>query len=130
VKQRWNYKEITDCVEKEIKHLLDVAHGKTGDEAEFRRQWAYGVYLMWEMLTVGHCDPLDDVRLQALVNDMEGREEDVDREEYAGNRGFHDEKLAWGDEVRVDLDKEVLFADMRVLLSRSFPGCAFKIGVE
>lgn len=125
MRQRWDYKEITDCVEKEIKHLLGTAHEKSGEEAEFRRQWAYGVYLMWEMLTIENCDPLDDVRLQALVNDI-AKKDGVDREEYDGNREFP----RYGNEVRVNLDKDLLLANMRVLLSRSFPGCAFKIGVE
>jgi hypothetical protein len=71
--KQWSYKEVTDCTEREIKYLVSASRGRVGDEAEFLRQWAYGAYLMWEMLTLGHCDPLDDVRLQALANNGEER---------------------------------------------------------
>jgi hypothetical protein len=111
--KQWSYKEVTDCTEREIKYLVSASRRRVGDDAEFLRQWAYGAYLMWEMLTMGHCDPLDDVRLQALANSMEKR--GGAEGQGSGNDGdrapgtFHEEEVTCGNEARVGLDGQLLF---------------------
>lgn len=48
----WSYAQITDQAKSQISSLMAEAEDRPDEEAQHLRQWAYGVYLMWERLTL------------------------------------------------------------------------------
>lgn len=58
--KKLSYEEITKATMLRIEHLAACANAKSKDSAETRahhnqllREWAYGAYMLWEMLTTG-----------------------------------------------------------------------------
>ncbi|QWE98113.1 MULTISPECIES: hypothetical protein [unclassified Cupriavidus] len=49
----WDYKEVTNEAEHRIQQLLEASRGKPAEEAERLRQFAHGVYVLWDGLTLG-----------------------------------------------------------------------------
>jgi hypothetical protein len=65
----WTYKQITEEAERQITALMEDASRKPKKEDQaLLRQWAYGVYLGWNRLTMGWMEDGDDERLKALTN--------------------------------------------------------------
>jgi len=63
----WSYREATDAPERRIKQLMNPARPQEPDDARIYRQWAYGVFLGWQELTMGWQDDGDSERLEALT---------------------------------------------------------------
>lgn len=64
--KQWDYREITEVAEAEIRQLLQEAERNPSD-ARLLRHWAYGAYLGWRSITTDRQEPSDDARLKALV---------------------------------------------------------------
>jgi DNA-binding NarL/FixJ family response regulator len=64
--KQWDYRQITDVAEAEIRQLLQEADRNPSD-ARLLRHWAYGAYLGWRSITTGRQEAADDARLKALV---------------------------------------------------------------
>lgn len=63
----WSYAQITDQAKSQISSLMAEAEDRPDEEAQHLRQWAYGVYLMWERLTCGWREIGDDDRMRSLT---------------------------------------------------------------
>ena len=61
----WSYRELTDQAEARIRSLMDPARETP---LQLRREWAYGVFLGWQVMTMGYIDAGDISRLEALVS--------------------------------------------------------------
>lgn len=49
----WDYAEVTREAEHRITQLIEASKGRPADEAQRLRQLAYGVYVLWDGLTLG-----------------------------------------------------------------------------
>ncbi len=66
--KKWTYEEITTASKTKITQLMKQAAARLDkDEVCTWRQWAYGVYLMWDGLTAGCQKAGDNVRMMALT---------------------------------------------------------------
>ena len=63
-KGSWNYAQVTALAREEITRLLADAAQRPAAEAELVRQWAYGMFLLWDR-TTGQCQQAVD--RQALL---------------------------------------------------------------
>lgn len=64
----WTYDEITQCAEKCVNALTVPLHGDSEEDICLRRSWAFGVYLGWSWLTVGHQKEGDAERIERLAS--------------------------------------------------------------
>jgi hypothetical protein len=67
-KDSWNYPYVTQLAREEIGRMLADVASRPSSEAELMRQWAYGMFLLWDR-TTGQCQRSDDRQaLLALVS--------------------------------------------------------------
>jgi hypothetical protein len=70
-KHTWTYEEITNEAEARIKHLMALATEKRSTQetssALSIEDYAYGVYMFWNGLTVVTQEPDDVQRLEAMT---------------------------------------------------------------
>lgn len=66
----WNYDEVTETAIKKILMLKERATKRSEQEKKSYNDWAYGVYLGWEMLTMGRQKNGDDDRIRNLANSV------------------------------------------------------------
>lgn len=68
----YSYAAITAHCAAQIAQFMAESRRKSGAEACYRRERAYGVYIGWRALVGGHADQAlflrDDLRLEALLN--------------------------------------------------------------
>lgn len=68
----WDYAAITQAAEERITGLMDRARQTQANDKQLEtrllRQWAYGVYLLWDDLTIGWQNDGDDARMEALTD--------------------------------------------------------------
>ncbi len=69
IHKRWSYRQVTEATEAQIRSLVEQARSKP-EEARLFRQWAYGVYLGWESLTVGWRIDGDGERMKLLAESV------------------------------------------------------------
>ena len=55
----WNYEQVTALTRAEISRLADGAVNRPAAEAELVRQWAYGMFLLWDRVTA-QCQRAED----------------------------------------------------------------------
>lgn len=68
-KGSWDYKQLTALAESEIARLLDDAAARPPAEGELVKQWAYGMFLLWDR-TTAQCQRAEErARLLALLPD-------------------------------------------------------------
>ncbi len=60
----WSYRKITLEAERRIRSLVE---GRSPEDERLYRQWAYGVHLGWNSLTMGWQQDDDGERLEALA---------------------------------------------------------------
>jgi len=66
-KGSWNYQQMTALARDEITRLLADVAQRPAAEAELVRQWAYGMFLLWDR-TTGQCQqPADRQALLGMV---------------------------------------------------------------
>lgn len=63
----WTYKQISEATQKTINLLIEKAAHESGKEAQLFRNWAYGVFLMWEFLTCNWREEGDEKRMEKLL---------------------------------------------------------------
>jgi hypothetical protein len=63
----WSYAAITAAAEARIRSLTDNSQASDPHAMRLRREWAYGVYLGWNELTLGWQNDGDDERLRTLT---------------------------------------------------------------
>lgn len=70
-KRTWTYEEITTTAERQISNnmRLSASSQAKGDEwaANHLANFAWGVWHMWDVLTIGWQEPGDSKRLQAMT---------------------------------------------------------------
>ncbi|NHZ37808.1 hypothetical protein [Massilia rubra] len=71
--RHYSYAAITTHCAAQIAQFMAEARRRSGAEACYRRERAYGVYIGWRALVGGHADQAmfhrDDLRLEALLSD-------------------------------------------------------------
>lgn len=65
--KRWSYTAITTAAEARIISLMTTDMEEGSAHADHRRQWAYGVFLGWNSLTLGWQNDGDSARLESLA---------------------------------------------------------------
>jgi hypothetical protein len=65
--ESWTYDSITATAEAQIKRLMECKETMPAATVRFRRDWAYGVYILWYELTCGWQADGDDRRLRELT---------------------------------------------------------------
>ena len=67
----YTYESITQHCFEQITRLIDEATRRTGHEARYRQERAYGIYIGWRALVAEHTPPEvfygDDRRLEAIL---------------------------------------------------------------
>ena len=63
----WSYATVTEHAERQICSLIAEADDRPEEEGQHLREWAYGVYLMWECLTCGWREAGDDDKMRSLA---------------------------------------------------------------
>lgn len=64
----WNYRDLTDVVERELANLVHQADRVEDLEGKLVvRQWAFGMFSYWSTLTVGHRAVDDFERLEKIA---------------------------------------------------------------
>ncbi|MEP6606345.1 MAG: hypothetical protein ABJA60_09555 [Nitrosospira sp.] len=64
----WNYTAVTKEAERRITDLMTQSRQQSEPkEAALLRHWAYGVYLLWDDLTLGWRNEGDGERMEALT---------------------------------------------------------------
>lgn len=66
----WNYKEVTIKAIEKIMALKEGAKTRNEWSKKAYNDWAYGVYLGWEAITIGHQKEGDDEYIRNLANSV------------------------------------------------------------
>jgi hypothetical protein len=65
--KNWSYAQVTSEAEKQILDLMRRAKDMPEDDAFMVRQWAFGVFVYWDKLTLGWREPGDGERMRQLT---------------------------------------------------------------
>lgn len=67
IEKNWSYAQVTAEAEKQITTLMKRAEGMPEAEAYMVRQWAFGVFVLWDNLTMGWRESGDGDRMRSLT---------------------------------------------------------------
>lgn len=71
--KKWSYQQITEAAESRIRSLMEHVTEATPDyQRSLHQQWAYGVFMGWQSLTMGWQQDGDSDRLEALTTRQAG----------------------------------------------------------
>jgi hypothetical protein len=65
--KNWSYAQVTSEAEKQIRDLMKKAEGMPEGDVFMVRQWAFGVFVFWDNLTMGWREPGDGDRMRRLT---------------------------------------------------------------
>jgi hypothetical protein len=63
----WNYQQFTACARADMARLLTDAAGRPAAESDLVKQWAYGMFLLWDRVTAQCQLTVDRAALLELV---------------------------------------------------------------
>jgi hypothetical protein len=64
----WNYQQLTARTRSDMARMLADAAGRPAAEADLVKQWAYGMFLLWDRITAQCQVPADREALLALAS--------------------------------------------------------------
>lgn len=67
----WNYTEVTTATIRKILKLKEASATRSEQEKKAYGNWAYGIYLGWETLTMGYQKKGDEEYIRNLANSVE-----------------------------------------------------------
>lgn len=64
--KRWTYKQITEAAERELS-VAEAFAAKYGESRKAAADWAWGVFGMWDRVTIGWQEPGEAARMKMRV---------------------------------------------------------------